>query len=133
MAELDSKEKVLIAIYAEYQKDIPDMRRNINYKQLNMDKNVFYSAIDKLHNEELVNGLKIVTGGNRSIPVCVFTDNAKMSVRGIEYVENKMGIKPELSGMEKVQAVSSKAAEWGFDQAKDFFARVLAECIKDMH
>jgi len=45
--ELDSKQEVLYAIYAEYQKDLPDMK-NITYQSLDMDLEVFQMALIKL-------------------------------------------------------------------------------------
>jgi len=51
--ELDSKQEVLYAIYAEYQKDLPDMK-NITYQSLDMDLEVFQMALIKLQNEGFI-------------------------------------------------------------------------------
>lgn len=56
--QLDSKQKVLMAIYAEYQKDIPDMDL-VSFESLDMDSKVFYIALDKLENEGLITGTKL--------------------------------------------------------------------------
>jgi gamma-glutamylcysteine synthetase len=53
-----------------------------------------------------------------------------MSSYGIEYVENKFDIKPNLSGEEKVKKVLAGTAEWGWEQIKDIGAKVLAEMAK---
>lgn len=39
--ELDTKQKVLVAIYTEYQKDIPDMEGAISSKVIGIDSNAF--------------------------------------------------------------------------------------------
>ena len=43
---LDIKQKVLIAIYTEYQKDLPNIDGNVNANILGIDNNIFNVAID---------------------------------------------------------------------------------------
>lgn len=126
---LDAKQKVLIAIYTEYQKDMPEMD-NISSESLGLGEEIFRMALVKLDNEGLVNDLKFAFGGDAGVPLAVALDYAKMSPYGIKYVEEKLNISPGLSGEEKVKSVIVKTAEWGWEQAKDFAARVLAEMIK---
>lgn len=45
--KLGTKENVLLAIYIEYQKDLPDMG-SVNNTALNMDIDVFNVALEKL-------------------------------------------------------------------------------------
>lgn len=127
---LDNKQKVLLAIYTEYQKDKPDMRNNINVEAIGVDFEVFAIAIDKLVNEGLINGADIVRGGRGNNPLDVYTDNIKMTRYGIEYVEQKLEIERTLAGVEKVKKVADKGMQWGWEQAKDFAAKVLAEMMK---
>lgn len=54
--QLDAKMRVLTAIYAEYQKDVPDMM-NIHCNALRMDWEAFRAAVMKLQNEGLIQGL----------------------------------------------------------------------------
>jgi hypothetical protein len=126
---LDAKQKVLIAIYTEYQKDKPNME-SISPGSLGIDREIFNIAVDKLDNEGLINGVNIVRAGDSSAPHLVAIDYAKMSSYGIRYVEEKLGIKPELSGEEKVESVISSSTEWGWEQIKDIGSRVLAEMLK---
>lgn len=59
--ELDSKQQVLLAVYTEYQKDIPDMA-SITPESLGLDRIVFDTAFLKLENEGWINGLEIYQG-----------------------------------------------------------------------
>lgn len=125
--ELDAKLKVLLAIYTEYQKDLPDMGSSIKADKLKMDRKIYMVAIDKLQNEGLIHGAQVKTGGNSHLPVMVFTDNVKMTRYGIDFVEQKLEIDKSLSGKEKVMAISESAAKWGWGQIKDIAVKVLSE------
>ena len=83
--ELDAKQKVLMAIYAEYQKDIPVMQ-NITFANLDMDSRVFKIAVDKLENEGLINGAKIHYKPGSVYPESVEIDDAKLTQHGDELV-----------------------------------------------
>ncbi|WGX75002.1 hypothetical protein QJS64_12910 [Paraclostridium bifermentans] len=61
---------------------------------------------------------------------CVMLDNTKMTPYGIEYVENKLGIEKTLSGVEKVQEIFKKSANWGWKESKDIIVKVLCEMGK---
>jgi hypothetical protein len=89
--DLNIKQQVLVAIYVEYQKKLPDMK-SVKADALGISTEQFYIALDKLDNEGLVNNIEIVRGSN-GIPVIVKPDNANMSSYGIEYVEKKLSIK----------------------------------------
>jgi len=89
--DLDIKQQVLVAIYTEYQKKLPDMK-SVKADALGISTEQFYIALDKLDNEGLVNNIEIVRGSN-GIPVIVKLDNANMSSYGIESVEKKLSIK----------------------------------------
>lgn len=125
--ELDAKQKVLLAIYTEYQKDIPNMEENLKAQKLGLEYNIFKIAVDKLQNEDLINGAVINRGGNSHIPAVVSMGNVKMTRIGIDYVEHKLEIERTLSGAEKVKTISENAAKWGWEQFKDITAKVLAE------
>lgn len=127
--KLDTKQKVLIAIYTEYQKDLPKMFDNITPEKLGIDEDVFKVAIDKLQNEELINGATVTLCLGQDYPD-VLIDFVKMTRDGIDYVENVIGIEKTLTGIEKVKAIIAKMTEWGFDQLKDIAARTLNEMAK---
>ncbi|QUL57583.1 hypothetical protein KDC22_14530 [Paenibacillus tritici] len=126
--ELDSKQKLLIAIYSEYQKDIPDMTL-VTHLNLEMQYEVFKMAVAKLVNESLITEADITYGGSDTVPMRVNLKFCMMTPYGIEYVEKKIGIDNQLSGEQKVKTVIDKAGKWGWDQFKDFGARVLAEIL----
>lgn len=126
--KLDTKQKVLVAIYTEYQKDIPDMRTNIKSKELGIDGEVFAIALDKLLNEGFITGVQFSKSKNKIM--ATFTDGIMMTRDGIDYVETKLGIEKTLSGMEKVQEMAKKSANWGWNEFKDITVKVLAEMGK---
>lgn len=124
--EPDTKQQVLLAFYAEYQKDKPVMK-NVSAKTLGMGKEIFDIAVDKLQSEGLIKDASIITGGNSPYPRMVFVENVKMTPYGIDYVEKRLSVNPTSSGTEKVKTLVQKMAEWGLEQSKDFAAKVLAE------
>ncbi|BAU28524.1 YjcQ protein [Aneurinibacillus soli] len=127
--ELDTKQKVLLALYTEYQKDLPSMKR-VNADMLGLEVNVFVVAIEKLNNEGMINDVQIIRGGQDPYPLAVRLDTTKLTRYGIEYVESKLDIEAKLSGPEKVKSVTKKLGEWGLEQVKDVVARIASETIK---
>lgn len=126
--EFDAKQKVLLAIYLEYQKDIPEMD-NIKADTLGLTYEVFRIAIDKLENEGLIRGTKI-TRGYANEPLAVFLTATKMTSYGLEYVEHKLQVQPDKTGAEKVKEIAKKAGTWTWNEVKDFAAKVLSEIIQ---
>lgn len=126
--KLDTKQKVLVAIYTEYQKDIPNMSYNIKAKELGIDGEVFAIALDKLMNEGLITGVNFNKVNNKILATCM--DELMMTRDGIEYVETKLGIEKTLSGTEKVQEMAKKSVNWGWNEFKDITVKVLSEMGK---
>jgi len=122
--KIDNKQKVLIAIYTEYQEDLPNMKDNINFKKLMMDKEIFNTALIKLENEKLITGVKKIMDG------VLWTEKIMMTSNGIEYVENKLGIEKTLSSSEKVKEVLGKSAKFGWNEAKDILTSTLAKIVR---
>ncbi|ATW24173.1 YjcQ family protein [Candidatus Formimonas warabiya] len=129
--ERDAKQTVLLAIYTEYQKDIPDMENAIKAANLGLEKNVFKVALDKLENEGLINGVEFRRGGNTAIPLTALTTYIKITPIGIRYVEDKLNIDGASTGEQKVKGLLSRFTEWGWEQLKDVAARTLAEMAKN--
>jgi hypothetical protein len=127
--ELDSKQKVLLAIFAEYQKDLPNMD-SITSVSLGLEQDVFKVAVEKLINEGMVRDVTIQHGGNDTVPLYVNLRYCKMTSYGIQYVEKKLELDQTLSGEQKVKKMVEKTTKWGWDQFKDFGARVIAEMLK---
>lgn len=128
--ELDSKQKVLLAIYVEYQKDIPNMDKNIKADLLGIEKEVFTVAILKLVNEGYVTEVKVSRGGIGGKVLAMSLRDMMITRDGIEYVETKIGIDKTLTGIEKAKFISKKAVEAGWDKGTDIVAKVMAELIK---
>lgn len=130
MLKLDSKQKTLVAIYIEYQKDVPNMDENIKSRIIGIEKDVFDIAISKLLNEGLIVGADIRRGGVGNKILGVFTRDIMMSREGIEYVEEKIGLSHVLTGEEKVKDTLKNLASSGWEQVKDIVAKTLAEISK---
>lgn len=129
MSELDTKQKVLVAIYTEYQKDVPNMR-NVTAASIGLDNDRFAVAIQKLENENLIQGPKYTKGGRGTIPLMVIMDFVMVTNYGLAYVEEKLGIRPTMSSSEKLKEVTKKVTSWGYEELKDFAVKVTAEVIK---
>ena len=128
---LDTKQKVLIAIYTEYQKDIPNIETEVKYDKLGIGLDEFKIAIAKLENEGLIRDTIVSKMGNSKWGVgIVLLDRTKMTPYGIDYVENKLGIDKTLSGLDKVKQVGEKCTTWGWNEFKDITVQVLSEMGK---
>lgn len=126
--ELDTKQKVLIALYTEYQKDLPDMK-SIKAETLGISEEVFFVAIMKLKTEGYVTDLMEIHTAGMLYPVYRL-DQMKLTRDGLEYVESKLNINSKATGKEKVIAASKKLGEWGMDTFKDVVGKIAAELIK---
>lgn len=127
--DLDSKQRVLLAIYTEYQKDIPTMK-DITKESLGLDVKVFAIAIEKLLNEDMINAPPTVIKRQGAVSHRIKAVNlhgVMMSAKGLEYVEQKLSIDQTLSNREKVEKVMESAGKWGWEQIKDVGTKVLAE------
>lgn len=130
MTELDTKQKVLVAIYTEYQKDIPKMEENITSSNLGISNEQYFIALNKLDNEGYINNVGFVRGGRGNKIISVITNNMMMTRAGIVYVEEKLEITPNMSAGEKVKEVTKKVSAWGYNELKDFAIKVTAEFAK---
>lgn len=125
--KLDTKQKVLVAIYIEYQKDSPNMKKAINAENLQLSQDIFIMALRKLDNEGLIN-IEFFWAEDE---IYEFEfDDMLISYYGIEYVEKKLGIDKTLSGLDKAKYIVTKCGEWGVNQLKDFSSKVVAEMLK---
>ena len=110
----DIKHQVLFAIYAEYQKDIPDMEK-ITYRLLEMDSQAFTVALMKLQNEGYIQGVIWTPPDTMSIKKirALRKDNLFMTRRGVEYVEKQAEIEESMSATEKIKALAKQAGLFG--------------------
>ena len=108
--ELDVKQQVLIAIYTEYQKDIPMIHKEVTPNSLGINREKFDIAIVKLENEGFITDTNIAYGkgnpnSNRWAIFCVSLDNTKMTPYGIDYVEKVLDIENTYNAKSKVSRV----------------------------
>lgn len=127
--ELDSKQQVLLALYIEYQKDLPKMGE-VTCTSLNMDIDVFNAALRKLSNERYIEGLYMFAADNDEF-YCVRTDDVYLTQSGIDYVEKQLGIKKEQTSKDKIIYVMKKCGVMGL-QALKLFAAGATEHIHDV-
>lgn len=137
--ELDVKQQILVAIYTEYQKDIPMIHKEVTPSSLGIDKEKFNIAIAKLENEGLITGsitpckvndaIECNDDENKWSIASVELDKTKMTPYGINYIEQVLGIDNTDNAKDKVNRVVEKCGNWGMEQLKDFGARVLSEVI----
>lgn len=88
----DIKQKVLQAIYAEYQKELPNMGE-ITSKKLQIEEQIFLAALMKLQNEKLIQGVfwsPAETMDIRRVRV-LNRDNLFLTKEGVQYMENHSG------------------------------------------
>ncbi|MGB4312254.1 MAG: hypothetical protein WBJ17_04965, partial [Natronincolaceae bacterium] len=55
----------------------------------------------------------------------------QIPIFGIQYAENLLMIEPIDSAESKLKTIIKKSTEWGFEQLKDFAAKVMAELLKN--
>lgn len=125
---LDTKQKVLVAIYTEYQKDIPDMEEEITPEKLGIERNAFIWALDKLVNEGYITEYEKYFADDECQEYSLY--GMKITRYGIDYVETKLGIDKTLSGKDKVQEMAKKSVNWGWNEFKDITVKVLSEMGK---
>lgn len=134
--ELSAKDKILLAIYLEYQKDIPDMRRAITFTNLKLDKDEFHFAIEKLENENLIKGGRYARGGKGKILVA-FMENVMPSNYGLMYVEKNIlqdigdRVDEDNPKAKNIKKVIRNAIAFGWSEIKDIAAKTLAEMSKN--
>lgn len=128
--ELDSKHEVLFAIYAEYQKDIIDMK-SVSFKSLEMDSRVFITALLKLKNEGFIEGLVVHPPNSRRAEkvIAIMMEDVMPTRFGVEYVENKLEIKQDLSAQEKLKLMADKFGKFGFEILKKYVVMKLESFV----
>ncbi len=117
----DTKHQVLYALYAEYQKDVPDMR-TVTADSLDLKPPVFIAALLKLQNEGYIQGLVWIPpkemNANR-VQACK-RDNVFLTRQGVEYVEELAGIEASEKASMKIKRLAKQAGIFGMQCLKDF-------------
>lgn len=128
--ETDEKHKLLYAIYAEYQKPVPDMTR-ITPDALRMEDDVFKIALVKLENEALISGLTVVNADQQQglAPIRAFWNRVMPTRQGIEYVEGKLEIDRTSTSAEKIRWLVEKFGGFGWNVLQSVASRILTEMV----
>jgi hypothetical protein len=126
--EIDAKHKVLYAIYAEYQKDIPDMAL-ITFDALDMESRAYKIALLKLQNEGFIDGLSTFPPHTRMEPKSVVLDSVMLTRFGIEYVEEKLEIAKSLTGSEKLTQLKEKFGRFGWEALQSWAVNILSKLV----
>lgn len=129
--ELDAKLQVLMAIYTEYQKDLPRIG-DITPRSLGMNPRVFAMAVKKLQNEELIRGAHMHTPNNTPCPDGLSLLMALMTREGIEFVESKMDVPRGDAAKQKVELLQRRFRELGWDALAAFAGNVLAAMAQQL-
>lgn len=124
---LNIKQQVIVAIYMEYQKAFPNMK-NINDMVLQISREKFNEAIDKLTNEGLIKGAKIIDEDS-GMPLFVTISDVNMTPQGVDYVENKLEIIDYWEPEKKVEKAVRKVTGFGLAALAAFGQKVLDEVI----
>lgn len=123
---LDSKQKVLLALYTEYQKDVPEFIR-LHPEALGMSQGVFYFAVKKLVDEEFIENVHLIWGEERSIPLGAALDVLKLTRHGIRYIEELFALDWTLQGREKVRVILTFSQDWGDEPLLHWISRIYRE------
>jgi GTP-sensing pleiotropic transcriptional regulator CodY len=83
--KLDTKWRVLLAIYNEHQKDVPNMQENIAADKLLLNQNVLVMALRKLDNEGLIKDIEFLWINGTMQEVFIY--DMLITVRGMELAE----------------------------------------------
>ncbi|WP_206810725.1 hypothetical protein [Paradesulfitobacterium ferrireducens] len=123
----DTKQQVLLALYTEYQRDLPNFN-HISAASLGMEVETFNFALKKLQDEELIGDVHLIWGDeNESVPMGVILSLCKLTRLGIEYVEQNFGLVNGWPAAQKVMILGSKYQEWGLQELFRLYSRVQAE------
>lgn len=115
----DAKQKILIGIYCEYQKDMPSYK-NVNPVNLDLSSEVFTKAIKKLIKEELIRGMFFIEGMELS-------DDYEITLNGIELIEKIFPIDNYLSGEVKLSIIGKAVEDKKENHLVDFIKNCLIE------
>jgi len=126
--EIDAKHKVLFALYAEYQKDLPDMPA-VTFEVLDMDSRVYKVSLLKLQNEGLIDGLITFPPGTRMEPKSVTLDSVLLTRYGINYVEDKLEIMEATTGVQKLKQLGEKFGRFGWEVLQKWVLLKLSQIV----
>ena len=117
--QLEKKDQVLLALYVEYQKDIPKMS-NVTENVVGLDRDAFKVSIAKLQSEGYIQQAVVQYGGDGNIPLYANIDNVMLTVKGIEHIENLVGIDKNSSKDKIIKGLLEFTKEIGLECINNF-------------
>ncbi|MDU4960550.1 MAG: YjcQ family protein [Sporomusaceae bacterium] len=85
---MSTKEKVLMAIYREYEKGNRDMRRTVRHDELKLEAAAFNRDIQLLQYEGLIRGAVLVRDRNKTDPDQVILNQVAVTNYGLHYLRS---------------------------------------------
>ena len=113
---IDNKQRILIAFYVEYQKDLPSYD-NVNEKNLNVSRPIYVHNEHKLEEEELI----------VAKPRMDLSTYYRPTLKGIEYIEKLFNIKETLPNIVKLEDIGYEAQEVKDDSLVAFIKNAIIE------
>lgn len=124
--ELSAEQQVLLALYIEYQKDLPNME-NVTFKNLEMDKDIFNEALNKLDKKGYMQDFISARGSNNKILV-PFLSGVSLSKPALTECEQLL--ESLKFSNESAESISMKIFKSVKEDIKDIIARYWAEMSK---
>lgn len=125
--ELDAKQRVLTAIYAEHQKEKPDMRM-ITFRVLGMEDDIFTSTLTELQRKNFIDGFSIdMQKREADLPADSALDAVVITPAGAQYVEKLFDVDTSLPGTEKLNVIAQKLRVYREGTLQQFVAWVLLQ------
>ena len=126
IVKLDAKQKILMAIYIEYQKDSPNYEAAVYNRELGVSTDEVLIALKMLQNEGLISGFEWrLPSGKFEYNIC----NTMLSPAGQSYIEKKLDINPLDNGKEKLEKIVNSALKIGWQVVSDIAAKVIVEMM----
>ena len=82
------KDMLLVKIYEEHQKDRPDMEKNVSFKELEIDKDVYNVTLEGLQNDGFIKGVRFAREGVGSRIGISFINSMTITKDGISYLKD---------------------------------------------
>lgn len=128
--ELDIKQEVLIALYAQYQRDIPEMEK-VTAAALNMDSVAFMFSLLKLQTEGLICGCVFIPPNEKNARRirAVEKKNIFLTREGVEYVQNLLDLKALKTNKERLKSIVKSLGLAGAEVLKEYVMSLIPKIL----
>lgn len=87
---MDLKDRVLLAMYDEYQKGNADMRRTVRPERLQLEPSTFNRQIQALQTEGFIRGAVLVRDRDSIFPEQVILNRVALTNYGLHYLKSNL-------------------------------------------